>query len=257
MKLKTDINFKLLALLLFSINIYAELNHEEKSDDYHNIKKINSFLKESIGSEFAYSVKKTDIAGIYSVSFGMQVIYLTGDLKFVFKGDFYSTSNGENITLSIKQNLRATALSSIDKKTTISFLAKNTVPDNKNVYVFTDVDCGYCRKFHKEVSDLNGMGINVHYLAFPRAGQRGKTYEKMVSVWCASDRNNALRKVKEGKNIPNKKCKNPINEHYKLGLDMELTGTPTVYNEDGILLGGFVTAKDIKQTLFASKGNGD
>ena len=216
-------------------------------------KRIVSFLKESIGQDHDFTVEETEVAGVFVASFGMQVIYLTGDLKFVFKGDLYNTATGQNVTEETKRNLRALAFESLNVSSMISFLTKDSKRTKKNIYVFTDVDCGYCRKFHKEVDLLNSKGINVHYLAFPRAGQKGETYDKMVSVWCSNDRNDALSSAKKGRKIPAKKCNDPIGEHFRLGLEIELKGTPAVFSEEGVELGGFIRAKDLERMLLQDK----
>lgn len=248
--MKIPVSIIFLLFFLSPISSYGDINLESNivgnSDE---IQKIKLFLKKSIGPSYEYLVEQTEIKEIYSASFGMQVIYLTADLKFVFKGDIYNTFNGENITFAIKQKLRATAFASLDKTTMISFLPKESLTEKNSIYVFTDIDCGYCRKFHDEVDELNKMGINVHYLAFPRAGQKGSTFEKMVSVWCSSERNEALSTAKKGKKISKITCENPINEHYELGVEIGLKGTPAVYSEDGTVLGGFVSAKDMKNFL--------
>jgi len=31
------------------------------------------------------------------------------------------------------------------------------------VTVFTDIDCGFCRRFHNQIADLNKAGIRVRY----------------------------------------------------------------------------------------------
>ena len=49
--------------------------------------------------------------------------------------------------------------------------------------IFTDIDCGYCRKLHKEVPELNRLGVAVRYLAYPRAGIGSISYDKAVSAW--------------------------------------------------------------------------
>ena len=77
-------------------------------------KRIMSFLKESIGQDHDFTVEETEVAGVFVASFGMQVIYLTGDLKFVFKGDLYNTATGQNVTEETKENLRASSLQSLD-----------------------------------------------------------------------------------------------------------------------------------------------
>ena len=244
--------FVIVVLLLFAMSqavFGIDSSQRDELEGERVQKRIMSFLKESIGPNHDFTVEETEITGVYVASFGMQVIYLTGDLKFVFKGDLYNTATGQNVTVETKENLRASAFNSLDSSSMISFLAKNSKMAKKNIYVFTDVDCGYCRKFHKEVDLLNSKGINVHYLAFPRAGQKGATYDKMVSVWCSNDRNDVLSSAKQGRKIPEKKCNDPISEHFRLGLEIELKGTPAIFSGEGVELGGFIKAKDLERML--------
>ncbi len=70
------------------------------------------------------------------------------------------------------------------------------------VTVFTDIECGYCRKLHSEIAEYNRQGIAIEYLAFPRMGLGSEDYRNMVSVWCASDRRKALTDAKNGKPHP-------------------------------------------------------
>jgi thiol:disulfide interchange protein DsbC len=117
------------------------------------------------------------------------------------------------------------------------------------VSVFTDVDCGYCRKLHLEMADMNALGIEVRYLAFPRAGVGSPTYDKIVSAWCADDRNQALTDLKLGKDIPNRACPNPVAKQYELGHDIGVTGTPAIVLEDGRLLPGYMPAAELAGLL--------
>ena len=103
------------------------------------------------------------------------------------------------------------------------------------VSVFTDVDCGYCRKLHQEVPKLNQMGIEVRYLAYPRAGVGSRSYQKIVSAWCAADPNKAMTQLKSGMEIPDVSCENPVAAQFDLGQQVGVTGTPAIVLEDGRL----------------------
>ncbi len=46
--------------------------------------------------------------------------------------------------------------------------------------VFTDIDCGYCRKLHGEMDELNELGITVNYYGFPRSGPGTESFRKYV-----------------------------------------------------------------------------
>ena len=114
------------------------------------------------------------------------------------RGLFYVSENGEYLlqarVFNIDENMRnetEVALSSLRldgvkemASSAITFKAKE---EKHVITVFTDITCGYCRKLHNEIGELNDSGITVRYLAFPRSGLNSENYEDMVSVWCASN----------------------------------------------------------------------
>ena len=121
------------------------------------------------------------------------------------------------------------------------------------VSIFTDIDCGYCRKLHGELDQYMAEGITVQYLFYPRAGKGSESYNKAVSVWCAEDRNAALTDAKNNKKIENKTCDNPIDEHMQLGVEFEARGTPMIVTENGNIFPGYVPAKRLKAALDSEK----
>ena len=118
-----------------------------------------------------------------------------------------------------------------------------------SVLVFTDTDCGYCRKLHQEMADYNALGIEVRYVAYPRAGLGSPTYERMVSAWCAAEPLAALTRLKNGDSIPSKTCVNPVADQYELGQQIGLSGTPTIVLADGRMLPGYTPAAQLAEIL--------
>jgi len=117
------------------------------------------------------------------------------------------------------------------------------------IYVFTDIDCGYCRKLHSQVEDYLREGIEVRYLFFPRAGKDSDSYHKAVTVWCAKDRNAALTRAKNGESFTQKTCKNPVDEHMALAQAMGANGTPMIVTDKGVIIPGYVPAKELVKEL--------
>jgi len=117
------------------------------------------------------------------------------------------------------------------------------------VTVFTDLDCGYCRKLHAQIADFNRAGIAVDYVFWPRSGLVGDSYDKAVSVWCAADRRKAFTDAKLGLSIPKATCANPVAQDYNLGIAVGVDGTPAIFASDGTQLGGFLTPADLKAKL--------
>ena len=115
--------------------------------------------------------------------------------------------------------------------------------------VFTDIDCGYCRKMHSHIAEYNERGIQVDYLFFPRSGPGTPSFAKAVSVWCAKDRQSAFTAAKAGSDPAPLQCDNPVSEEYKLGIDVGVDGTPTVFAPDGSKIGGYLTPDQLQAQL--------
>ncbi|MCK5921554.1 MAG: thioredoxin fold domain-containing protein, partial [Methylococcales bacterium] len=110
-------------------------------------------------------------------------------------------------------------------------------------------DCPYCRKMHDDMKGYNDAGIAIRYMLYPRAGVKSPSYDKVVSVWCADDRKEAMTKSKNGEEIEAKTCENPVEEHMAIANQIGVTGTPAIVLESGQLMPGYVPPKDLSKAL--------
>ena len=117
------------------------------------------------------------------------------------------------------------------------------------ITVFTDIDCGYCRKLHREIGMLNELGVTVRYLGFPRAGVGSDSYKKIVAAWCSKDPMDALTRAKLGQDIEDLYCDNPIEKQLMLGEKLGVSGTPAIFFEDGTLQPGYIEARKMATLL--------
>lgn len=198
------------------------------------------------------SIRATPLPGFFEVrAQGYETVYVSGDGRFMLQGELLEVQPGKVVSLT-EQSLsgeRREALAKVARKDMIIFPAKGKAQGA--IYAFTDVDCGYCRKLHQEVSKMNQQGIEVRYLAFPRSGTNGATARKMEAVWCAEDRLSAMTASKQGRPVvgTTSACRSPVDGQYQLGLRLGVKGTPAVFLEDGTQLGGFVTAEEVAAKL--------
>jgi thiol:disulfide interchange protein DsbC len=86
-------------------------------------------------------------------------------------------------------------------------------------------------------------------MAFPRAGVGSHSFDKAVSVWCASDQRSALTQAKLGAEPDPAQCDNPIEEQYQLGRDLGVTGTPSLLTADGQMIPGYVPPDQLRARL--------
>lgn len=211
---------------------------------------IKQSLSRAIPATAIEKVSPSPVNGISEVLVGMNVFYVTNDGKYVFEGKLIDMETRTNLTDRILGDARKKVIDAIDEKSMIVFPAKE---QRHVITVFTDIDCGYCRKLHEEIDAYNKEGITVRYLSFPRQGPGSPAFFKAVSVWCADDRNKAITSAKAGKELPEKDCKNPVNDHFQAGVKVGVTGTPAIVMEDGTLLPGYLPAKKLSKELEGNK----
>jgi thiol:disulfide interchange protein DsbC len=183
---------------------------------------------------------------------GANIAYVSEDGRYALVGDLRDLEDRRNITEEHRGKSRLSALKAIKPEQAIEFAP----PSPKHfIYVFTDVDCAYCRKLHKEVGQLNQAGIAVRYLAFPRAGIDSESFKKTESVWCAKDPKTALTDAKAGQDVAPARCDNPVKKEYELGLALGVKGTPTIILENGQELGGYMPAERL--AAYINSGGAD
>ncbi|MFP3873796.1 MAG: DsbC family protein [Thiohalophilus sp.] len=194
----------------------------------------------------AENVEPSPIKGMYRVSIPPQVFYMSPDARYVVDGEVIDLDNKRNLTREYREQSVATAIEALGEESMIVFGPQDA---EHTVTVFTDIDCGYCRKLHEVVDEYNEQGIRIRYMAYPRAGLESGAYQKAVSAWCADDRKAALTKAKQGKSLPQKTCDNPVADQFKLGQNMGISGTPALVLEDGRIVPGFVPPKRLAAIL--------
>ncbi len=192
------------------------------------------------------------MTGLYEVQVvDGPLLYVSQDGARFIAGDLFEVQDGgqgfSNLAEVQRQQERKELIAAVKPEDMIIFAP----PEPKTTLtVFTDVDCGYCRKLHNEVPELNRLGIAVHYLAFPRQGLSSPSYRKIATAWCAADRQQTLTRLKNGEKVPDKVCNpNPVAAQMLLGERIGVSGTPALVLEDGTLIPGYRPAREIAQLL--------
>ena len=205
-------------------------------------------LQEMFPDASAGDIRPAAIAGLYEMRMGTTVLYVTADGRYMFQGDILDMETRINLTDQVRQVLEKEVISKLDDKETVMFSPVDT-PVKHTVTVFTDIDCGYCRKLHREMAAYNKAGIAVRYLFYPRAGLGSPSAKKLETVWCSANRQEALTRAKSGQTLAQLSCDNPIAKHYELGRDLGLRGTPYIITEDGRKFPGYLSAKELARRL--------
>lgn len=229
--------------ILISFSVFVFSDKELISAKLENILPADAVIE---------SIEPSVFDGIYKVYYGdLQPIYVSQDGNFFIYGDMYQINSNRiiNITNEETKSRRVDLLSSILSNELIIFKSKNEI---SAITVFTDVDCGYCRKLHSQISEYNKVGITVKYAAFPRSGIGTQTFTRMVGAWCADDPKKVITDLKNDKKLNLDFCDDqPIAKHYVIGQKLGISGTPAIITPDGELIPGYVSPEELLSRLKA------
>ncbi|MCC8447801.1 DsbC family protein [Xanthomonas translucens] len=185
--------------------------------------------------------------GFREVVVGGQVLYVSDDGRYLFQAQPFDIQERQVASSEGLLSYRRKLLESAPRAERIVFAPTNP---KYTISVFTDIECGYCRKLHSEIAELNKQGIAVEYLAFPRMGLGSQDYKDMVAVWCAADKKKALTEAKANGKVPSAtSCKNPVTMQYNLGQRLGVNGTPAIFAPDGTQLGGYLPPAQLREAL--------
>ncbi len=223
-------------LMILSVSSFAQ-------EDYSAIEQR---IRSMAPTARSIAVSETPIEGILMVQINGDIVYTSADGKYLFQGRVIDLDTREDLTEASKSGVRKELMASMDTSGQITFS-----PDEAEyeLTVFTDIDCGYCRKLHAQMEEYNEQGIAIHYMAFPRAGVGSRSYEKAVSVWCADDPQLALTEAKMGGEPDPEQCDNPVAKQYQAGIELGVTGTPALLTSSGQLIPGYVPPDKLRERL--------
>lgn len=238
----------LLSLLLLGVGLTAAQDASTSSQQAprHLLDNLAKALPEGLN---VAAIVASPANGLYQAELSDgSFIYVTDSGRYFVLGDLYKIQPDGlvNVTESKARATRRLAIiRAVDERDMIVFAPDAKTRTKAKLTVFTDVDCGYCQKFHRDVPTLNKHGVEVRYLAFPRAGPDSHSADKMITAWCSKNRQAALTQLKRGTSMANRSCANPVKEQYQLGVRIGIHGTPALINEQGVLLPGYVPAEKL------------
>jgi len=235
---------KIFAFALCSFLLAGSAQAQEVSQEIQD--QIRNSLKILLPGILPDEIRATPLGNLYEVTFGGRLVYLTADGRYLIQGKMIDLETRTEITEERLSELKQAALAKVGEDQMVIYGPEDA---KDTVTVFTDIDCGFCRKLHSEMARYNEEGIRIRYLFYPRAGIGSDSYNKAVSVWCADDSKAAMDQAKAGKNVAARTCDNPVQTHYELGQTMRVTGTPALILEDGEMVPGYVPAHKLRKAL--------
>jgi thiol:disulfide interchange protein DsbC len=217
---------------------------------------IISRLREARSDIEISNLRRSPLEGIYKINLNGQLAFVSEDGSFLISGEMYQINTGYLVNLQAEERReqeiafapqRAKMLDAVDKNDLVIYSPEEV---KGHIYVFTDIDCGYCRKLHSQLDEILNKGIEVRYLAFPRAGVSSRSAEKLITTWCSDNPQSLMTRFKSGEDVKIAVCdSHPIFDQYMLGQDVGVTGTPAIVLESGQLIPGVVSAERLAREM--------
>jgi thiol:disulfide interchange protein DsbC len=196
-------------------------------------------------------VRMTPVNGVYEITRGAEISYVSVDGRYVILGDMIDVDNDANLSENRRRAIRTRIIDGIPENEMLVFSPKDP---KYTITVFTDIDCGYCRRLHSQIAEYNRLGIRVRYLFYPRSGPNTDSWHKAEAVWCSSNRNDALTRAKNGEAIKAPNCPADIvARDYELGHKLSVDGTPAIFLSNGEMLPGYAPPGQLVKYLKTGK----
>ncbi len=230
-------------LLLFAVPASAQGNSAE-------LQKVRETVSERFAEIDPQEIFESPIEGWYTIRKGAVIAYISADGRYLLQGDLIDLQDNSNLTEQARNDARVVMLSAVPDDELIIFS-----PDKvqHSVSVFTDIDCTFCRRLHSQIDNYMDQGIEIRYFLYPRNGPTSPSWAKAENVWCADDRNEALTLAKLDKEYPTHTCDSSIvSNHYLIGQDVGLRGTPAIVLDDGTLFSGYLPPAQLKEAIVAA-----
>lgn len=234
----------LIALLLMTPLSFAQ--------EVMDVKKVQLQIEKLVGENVIQSITETEHKGVFLFEDNrgsLALVYAVGDLVLI--GEGYDVEAKLDILATIREKKMVDAVSELSAD---NFVEIGPEDATRYITVFTDIDCGFCRKLHFEVlPDLAEQGIKTRYILWPRSGLGTKSHEKAITAFCSENRTEAMDILKGGKDLPKIECENPIESLFVLGQKAGVKGTPTIITDNGVVIGGYMPADRIIATMGVSQ----
>ena len=193
------------------------------------------------------NVKTSPVDGWYTIQKGSVIAYISGDGRYLLQGDRIDLDSQRNLSDISRTDARRELMATVSDDEVIAFTPSEV---KYSVTVFTDVDCSYCRRLHSQIEEYMAHGIEIRYMLYPRNGPASPSWNTAEEVWCARDRAGALTMAKLDKDFKTSICDSSIvQDHYVLGRDVGLNGTPAIVFDDGTLIAGYVPPDQLAARL--------
>lgn len=218
----------ILLTLLFSINAHADFTSDL-------VKKYPAAQGAKIERAFN---------GFWSVVKGREILFVSDDLNTLINGEVYDLKTNTSISAKLREaNQPKFDMSALNIKDAIKIGS-----GSRKMYVFSDPDCPYCKKFEAELGKVKN--VEIYIFPFPLVGLHPNASDISQDIWCSPNQASAWHEyVLNGVKPANARCANPIERNLALAQKNQIVSTPSWVLSDGTIVTGATNADEIERQL--------
>ncbi len=198
-------------------------------------------------------VSRSPIPGLWEVRYGGSEILYSDDKgeHILVNGSLVETRTRKDLTEARLEKLMAVPWDKLPLKDAMVWKQGN---GSRKLAVFEDPNCGYCKRFEREVAALKD--VTVYTFLMPILGPDSTA--KSRDIWCAKDNTAAWRGWMLGNVLPPKAAagcdSTALERNLAFSRQHRINGTPAVFFEDGTRKPGAIPGEQLEQLLLAASG---
>ena len=208
---------------------------------------VRKALEDRLGKDFKVdSIAPAPIKGLFEVRVGTDLFYVDDKAQHLILGQIQDLKSGQNLTQDKLDKFASQAVFNADNlKGALKQVRGN---GKRQLVLFEDVNCGYCKKLRAEMEKLTDVTIYTYLIPILSADSG----TKQAGIWCSANKNKAyddwmLRGV-----VPtaaDSRCASPAEANQKLAQNLRVNGTPALFFENGKRIPGYVDIAQLELSL--------
>lgn len=196
-------------------------------------------------------VRALPLAGgtsLYEVRVGQDIFYTDGQGRHLIQGQIIDLQGQRNLTEERTEQL--TAVRFQDLPFDDAFIVRRGKGE-RQLAVFSDPECGYCRRLERELADIDN--VTIHVFLYPVLGPQST--EKAQTFWCTAPDQRArawqdwmLKGTAPATqaNCPQRSL-DALARNLEFGRKHRIQGTPTLFFANDARAPGALSARQIEQ----------
>lgn len=202
---------------------------------YADSKTLEQNFKQNYPDLSIDAINPAPMAGMYEVYVDGELIYTDESAQYLLFGNLLDVKNKRNLTEEHLNQLNKIDVTKLPLNQAIQY---SKGKGERTLYIFSDPDCPYCQKLEHYMTNIDN--VKVYVFLYPLTQLHPKAKIAAQQIWCATDRAKAWEDYLLNRKLANNpgQCATPIQKNLDLGQTLKITGTPTIFLENGERISG-------------------